>query len=314
MARFLQWSDLHREFGTPERPVPFPLPTDETPAGSVDAILIAGDLDRAVNHVRSLIEIHEAWSVPVVSIFGNHEPYGSSESEARARVAEDLAEARAAGHDIHVLDRDEMVIGDTRILGCTLWTDFEILGRRDDMMMSAEFVMNDYRHVQAGPERDGHQCAADTLGYHRRDRAWLLEALSKPFDGRTLVMTHHLPIPEVLASESGKGDYAPAYVSDMRADILGHRIDTWVSGHTHWARRGIVEGRQGPIAFTANMSGYVRGGHRQNTNFEPYRIIDTQAPQAGLDRIDIDDRKLAGLQTAQEVLRDLADESPAGPS
>ncbi|MEY8802124.1 metallophosphoesterase [Leisingera sp. XS_AS12] len=305
MAKFLQWSDLHREFGSAEAPVPFPMPTETCPACSVDAILIAGDLDRASSHVASLVEIHQAWQVPVVSIFGNHEPYGSSQEETVSCVSEDLAVARAAGHDIHVLDRDELIIGDTRILGATLWTDFDILGNREAQMLGAEYLINDYRKVRRAPGSDDKQRAEDTVAFHHRDRSWLLDALARPFQGKTLVMTHHLPVPEVLAQRADKGPYAPAYVSDMRADILGLQIDMWVSGHTHWARRGLIEGLHGPIAFSANMGGYVRSGQRQATNFEPYRLIDMDAPELGLDEIGIEEPILAALPGAAEILASL---------
>ena len=313
MTRFLQWSDLHREFAKEGNPVPFPLPTDDCPAGSVDAILIAGDLDSAAQHVASLIEIHDVWKVPVISIFGNHEPYGTSQEEARDQVAADLEAARARGLDLHILDRGEVVIGDTRILGATLWTDFSIMGSQEAMMYGSQHLINDYRKVRRAPGSNECQTPWETLEMHQRDKAWLLEALAEPFDGKTLVMTHHLPVPEILAPESGKGTYAPAYVSDLREDILGLKIDTWVSGHTHYARRGILEGLQGPISFTANMSGYVSNGRPDKNNFEPYRVIDMDQPTLGLEVIEIAESELQGLRHAQLVIEQLRDEQVPTP-
>ncbi|MBW3243411.1 metallophosphoesterase [Epibacterium sp. DP7N7-1] len=308
MTRFLQWSDLHREFAKDGSPVPFPMPTSACSPGSIDAILIAGDLDHAKRHVDSLAEIHEVWKVPVVSIFGNHEPYGMSEQEARDQAATDLLDARQRGLDLHILDRDELVIGDTRILGATLWTDFNILGDQEVMMFGAQHLINDYRKVRSAPGSSECQTPWETLAMHQRDKDWLLEALAKPFEGKTLVMTHHLPVPETLAPEADKGSYAPAYVSDLREDILSLKIDTWVSGHTHYARRGLLEGLHGQIAFTANMSGYVRDGKRQETNFEPYRVIDMDRPTLGLDPIDIAEPGLQDLPHALMVLEQLRDE------
>jgi hypothetical protein len=302
MARFLQWSDIHREFQHTGNPIGLPQPTAECPAGSIDAILIAGDLDKAERHVANLIEIQQAWEVPVVSIFGNHEPYGSSVQAAREKVAEDLVAARARGYDVHVLDRDTLTIGDTRILGATLWTDFNILGNAEEMMFAAQYVMNDYHKVKQSPDTESAMRPEDTLAMHQRDKAWLLDELDRPFDGKTLVMTHHLPVPEALSVKAGKGSYAPAYVNDMRGDILGLKIDTWVSGHTHYARRGYLPGRHGPISFTANMHGYMRGGVLQETNFQPYLVIDTQDPQLGLDQIDIEDPYLSELPSVQDIL------------
>lgn len=305
MARFLQWSDLHREFGRENSPVEFPRPTTEHPAGSVDAILIAGDLNAEGRTVRDMVEIHKAWGVPVVLTPGNHDFYYTSLESEVSLMRDRAAAARAEGHDVHVLDRDELVIAGTRILATTLWTDFEIVGDRDTQMFGAKYVINDYRKI-LGTDTGLSLLPDHTVEEHAQSRAWLLDALSTEFDGPTVVMTHHIPVPEALAAKARKGNFAPAYVSDMREDILDKRIDLWISGHSHEARRGLIEGLHGPIAFTANMQGYPD----QHTNFEPYRILDSEHPTRGLEPIGIEVPELSGLPAASEVLARLRDRQP----
>jgi len=308
MARFLQWSDLHREFGNASQPVDFPMPTFDCPAGSVDGILIAGDLACGIDHVDALVEIHEAWKVPVISIRGNHEFYHNEFTSLPGRMSDAVKRAREQGHDIRVLDRESMEIAGTRLLACTLWTDFDIVGNHQDQMFGASVVINDYRKIIVSDEvRDRYLQPEDTRAMHLHDRSWLVEALRKDFDGPTVVMTHHLPVPEVLAESAGKGPYAPAYVSDLREDVLGLKVDAWISGHTHQARRGIVNGLHGPIAFTSNMMGYPG----QVTNFEPYRVLDSLAPELGLAQIDIEDPELSGLPSAEAVIEGLRAPVPA---
>ncbi|MCW3782991.1 metallophosphoesterase [Defluviimonas salinarum] len=283
MTRFLHWSDLHREMSE----AAFPTPSADCPAGSVDAVLIAGDLNARGAHLDDAMRIQEAWEAPVIMIWGNHETYRSVYQDQRAAELDRLEALRGQGYDIRVLHQGETFIGDTRILGATLWTDFDILGQQEKMMFGAEYIMRDYSRVE-WREQDGglrNLRASDTVAMHASDRAWLLGALATPHVGRTLVMTHHLPAPELLAHEAKKGGYAPGYVSDMRRDFLGLKIDAWVTGHTHWARRGTLQGAFGPIAFTANMMGY----EGQGTNFEPYRILDMDQPALGLEPICIDD-------------------------
>ena len=307
MARFLQWSDLHREFGLN---IPYPLPTKECPAGSIDAILIAGDLHSGIEHVYSMIAIQHEWEVPVISIRGNHEYYHQNVQESEAEQRELFEKARALGHDIRLLDREVAIIGDTRILGCTLWTDFDLIGDRMNVMTGSRFMMNDYRKVRFTENgRERQLQPEDTRERHQCDRSWLLGELARPSSNRTLVMTHHIPVPEALAAESGKADYSPAYCSDMRADILDKKVDIWVSGHSHWARRGTLPGLHGPIAFTSNMQGYPR----QRTNFEPYRVIDTNCPTRDLEPIGINEPCLAHLKNADEIVAALRLEEPAAP-
>lgn len=305
MAHFLQWSDLHREFGSEDSPVEFPLPKPDLNCRHIDAILIAGDLNAGGRTMQSLVEIQETWGCPVVFICGNHDHWYVDFEEYPNVLKKQADELRARGRDIFVLDRDELVIAGTRILGASLWTDFALLGHTEDMMHGARYVMRDYKKIFDKP--DGELLLPQhTAGKHAQDRAWLLEKLDEQFDGPTLVMTHHIPVPEALATLAGKGDAAPAYCSDLRADIFDKKIDVWVSGHSHQARRGLVEGLNGPIAFTANMMGYPD----QTTNFEPYRIIDSEQPTLGLEPIDIEEPALAGLPSAEEVRRIKTTPSP----
>lgn len=301
--KFLDWSDLHLEFQEPGPGYDFPKPTADCPAGSIDAILIAGDLHTGDNHVHALLEIEEEWGVPVISIRGNHEFYHGEYHEVIARQGAMVEEARKRGHNIRILDRDSIVLGDVRILGCTLWTDMSIAGLPvKDAAFGLKWVMNDYKKVLFATDGEADPNLMEpqqTLAIHTEDRRWLLEELASPFEGRTLVMTHHLPAPELFTDE--KAEYAEGYGSDMRADILGLKIDAWVTGHTHDARRGLIEGPRGPIAFTSNMSDYPW----QKTNFEPYRVLDMDAPTAGLEPLEICAQRFEALPSAAKIRADL---------
>ena len=58
---------------------------------------------------------------PVLFVPGNHEFYNGE----RTRTLKALREA-AVGTNVHLLDRDEVVLNGVRFLGTTLWTDFEL--------------------------------------------------------------------------------------------------------------------------------------------------------------------------------------------
>ena len=97
MARFLVWSDLHDEFWDG-----FDLSYLSAP---VDGVLIAGDTHTMGRHLDIPARAARKYGCPVVVIWGNHEPYGSIWSELLAEEERQLADLRAEGLDIRVLNR-----------------------------------------------------------------------------------------------------------------------------------------------------------------------------------------------------------------
>ena len=272
MARFLFWSDLHLEFNG-AGPVPQP---EDMPGELPDAILIAGDLATAGRHVDALLVAWDAWRVPILMVPGNHEYYGKHRVQKTVRMeAERLSEIRAAGADIDVLRCRSRVIGDTRVLGATLWTGFDLAGgdRRQLAMNLASDKMNDYRRIQWHDARRGifrKMIPADTLEMHRHEKSWLLETLAQPFDGRTVVMTHHIPVAQQLKDNRNQMESC-AYASDLWPLIGYHAVDAWISGHSHDNVECVLEGAEGPVAFLSNARGYPG----EDTGFQPFRILDS---------------------------------------
>ncbi|BDT74180.1 3',5'-cyclic adenosine monophosphate phosphodiesterase CpdA (plasmid) [Comamonadaceae bacterium OS-4] len=62
-------------------------------------------------------------------------------------------------------------------------------------------------------------------------RRWLTQELAKPFEGKTVVITHHGPHPlsvhPLYVGDKRNG----AYVSDLSA--LMPNVDLWLHGHVH---------------------------------------------------------------------------------
>jgi hypothetical protein len=60
---------------------------------------------------------------------------------------------------------------------------------------------------------------------------WLEEQLAEPFVGRTMVVTHHCPHPDLVSST--RQNINPAYASDLRSLIETAQPEAWLFGHTH---------------------------------------------------------------------------------
>lgn len=144
---------------------------------------------------------------------------------------------------VRFAQKDELQIGATRILCCTLWTNFALHG---DVRLAAETaarVMNDYRLIRIGTasglpynQQDTRPIAPrDTLALHLDHRAWLAAALREPHfageAGQTVVVTHHGPSP---ATAVGKIDnLTAAFHSNLDGLIRATQPDAWFFGHSH---------------------------------------------------------------------------------
>ncbi|WP_051521239.1 hypothetical protein [Rubellimicrobium mesophilum] len=126
-------------------------------------------------------------------------------------------------------------LGATRLLCCTLWTDLELGPGRVRNGEAVVRVMNDYRmmrHAGAGYRRVR---PSDLVAVHHEHRAWLEGELAQPWEGPRIVVTHHVPHPEVLGSYAEGVD--AAYASDLSAILKElHAPNVWLFGHAHNAR------------------------------------------------------------------------------
>lgn len=116
--KLLVLSDLHLEFAG-YIPQPGAL-------ANVDAVVLAGDIMPNVRKLPSWAARPNVFGVnlPIIVTLGNHEFYGG-QLESRRR---ELQEAAGQFPNVHVLDPGQILLdgGRVRILGCTLWTNFEI--------------------------------------------------------------------------------------------------------------------------------------------------------------------------------------------
>lgn len=285
MARFLFWSDLHCEFSDFEIPLPGDLPnaSPEAPMREeVDAILIAGDTDLKGRHVDFAIRSWDLWRVPVLMIDGNHEPYGFKRIQKLWSFEDErIAMARHLGVDIQMMRGDTRIIGDTRVIGATLWTDMQLWPEQAGLCLSViKEQMNDYRKIRFFDEnREVYRklIPQDTIAMHRHEKQRILEALATPFNGRTIVMTHHMPIVQMVNPRYAirRDPVTAAYASDLWDDIRPHAVDAWICGHSHNGIEILMEGDQGPVRFLQNTRGYPD----EETAFDPLRILDSHAPR-----------------------------------
>ncbi len=179
-------SDLHIEFA------PF-----EPPAVDADLIVLAGDIHvgtTALQWARNAFPDQQIVFVP-----GNHEFYGH-DIERLSR------EMRALARDVGItyLDNDVVAFHEhgVRIIGVTLWTDFELFGSSAGAVASAQKAagihIRDFGVIRHGV---GYLTPAKTVDFHATAKEFIAAELAKPFDGKTVVVTRlfqRLPLLEAL--------------------------------------------------------------------------------------------------------------------
>ena len=251
-------SDLHLESDQPEI----------IPHADADLVVLAGDIHNHAEGLRWAAETFDG-AVPVVYVPGNHEYYDGEFGALEAA----MHDAAASVDNVYFLNNATLVdpLGQWRVLGTTLWTDFDLYGNDEAShaasIAAAERVMLDYRGLiqvtwTAGNDLGGQGALqdntprnltpADTIALHRHARAWLETELAKPFAGKTIVVTHHAPHRRSLAERYADDVVSAGFVNDLPS-LVRAPVTLWVHGHTHTAFDYVENGTR----VVCNPRGYL---------------------------------------------------------
>jgi len=190
------------------------------PAAGADVLIIAGD----IHHATGAVDAFSDWPVPVIYVHGNHEAYGNTLEDTIAGLR-----AAATGTRVRFLEGDAFVFNGVRFLGCCLWTDYRLFpDLQQAAMLECEDRLLDHRAIRT-PR--GMFKAVDAMRLHHTSHAWLASKLDEPFDGPTVVVTHHGPHPGSIHPRYDGQLLNAGFVSDLTT-LLG-KAELWVHGHVH---------------------------------------------------------------------------------
>jgi predicted phosphodiesterase len=265
------------------------------PASGADLLVLAGDVgsyqpgsqlldaDFGLGRFSPL----SGWPTPVIFVPGNHEYDGLDFDVAHTRLKTTCERLGIAWLEREVLvspwhDRFGRPV---RLIGTTLWTDFDALGPQGDAAVSAQapssanllaqqlksrdkaFRAANYYLRKTGTTRHGEPFLAAQIRSQALDcQAWLRHALGTPFDGTTVAITHFSPSLRSADPRYGLVPGTAGFCSQL--DELLPQAQLWLHGHLHAPSDYVHEG----CRVVANPLGYAR--KNEQVHFTPCGTIE----------------------------------------
>lgn len=246
-------SDIHNEFSV------FNLP--ETNA---DIIILAGDIDVKLRAIPWALNFNK----PVIYVAGNHEFYGMQIEEVKSKL-----HALSQNTNIHFLDDEEVIIDGVRFLGGTLWTDYKLFGNPEIASLNAQFGMSDFRVIRIGSQYRKF-LPMDAFALHNKTVSFLTQKLKEPFEGKTVIVTHHAPSLQSVEECYLHDPFTPSYASNLE-HLMGDLVSLWIHGHMHHSNDYTINGTR----VVSNPRGYQYPEQTcsENKGFNPKLVIELPA-------------------------------------
>ncbi len=243
------------------------------PAADADVLVLAGDIgsyqsgsklqdqDFGLTRFSPLY----GWPVPVYFVPGNHEYDALDFDQAHARLRQTCARLGITWLDREIVSLPYSASDGSalRLIGTTLWTDFdalapqeygpdskalaETLKARDKAFRAADFYLkktgtlrNGLPFLSQAVRDEGLQC-----------QAWLRDALSQPFEGKTIVVTHFAPSLHSADPRYGRVPGTAGFCNAL--DDLLPNAALWLHGHLHTPQNYVHNG----CRVVANPLGYA---------------------------------------------------------
>ncbi|GAB3660686.1 metallophosphoesterase [Ramlibacter alkalitolerans] len=256
-------SDLHLEGHPGYRPTPAPEADLLVLAGDVGSYQRSSKLQDSDFGLARFSPARGAWPVPVLYVPGNHEYDNLDFDATHARLRETCDRL-----GITWLEREVHEVDGVRFIGTTLWADFDALvlrpGQPEPTVQEAlkqrhkAFRAANFYLQKAAALRHGEMMLAE--GWREQAlvcEAWLRDALARPFDGTTVVVTHFAPS---LRSHDPRYGVTPATAGFCNSlEDLMEKAQFWLHGHLHCQQDYVERG----CRVLANTLGYASKGEQE---------------------------------------------------
>ncbi|GGD38334.1 metallophosphoesterase [Aureimonas glaciei] len=259
MTRLWIMSDIHDDSNRDTLKHNLSLPEDV----SADVCIIAGDIAGRLSRMgRTWLE-HQFRQMPIVIVPGNHDFWKADLLEEVDKFRESLQVDW-----IYCLDGDAITLAGTRFVGGTLWTDYLVSGNSAAAKREHLTGMRDFKRFKIGGA-GGKARPSDLEKEHWRIRNAIDQELAVPFEGPSVVVTHHAPHPLSLREGRVTEDLDGAYTSDLTELITRRAPEMWIHGHVHTPRDYVVV----ETRIVCNPRGYL-----QFVGMEHHKLVEIEVP------------------------------------
>ncbi len=205
----------------------------------------------------------------IIYVLGNHEHYRYNIKDSLKDLKKHLRYIK----NLHILERESIVIDDVTFLGATLWTDMN--NGHDETIERVSYAMNDFRIIYNSDNsnsNDGNRLSTafdswdptdararwtplDAVVQFNATVKWIDMVRELTTIDKLVVVTHHAPSfksihPSYVHDELLNG----AYSSDLEQFITDRPdIIAWFHGHIHHPQDYII----GETKILANPRGYA---------------------------------------------------------
>ena len=239
MKKLQYVSDIHLEFRKNKLVTIDPL----EPGNSY--LAICGDIGHPGTPIyESFIDHHSKLFNHIFIISGNHEYYSSKNKQNTiSEIDNMILEIAKKYNNVTYLNMGSVIIGNTKFIGCTLWSDVTPIKDTVDLLM------NDYNNIYVDSDvsigrkliingksryvKEGRRLlkSSDVIEFHNRMKEWLQNEISQSEsnDYDIIVLTHHAPSFSMLNISD---NLSYCYGSSCE-ELMIPQISFWISGHTH---------------------------------------------------------------------------------
>lgn len=241
-------SDLHLEFPENRK---WLKDNPLLPVGEV--LLLAGDIisDKHKKKAKFFYDYIESKFKLIISIMGNHEFYYGQVNYAYPSYNKVIA------NNHYKLNNQICIFEDIKIISSTLWSYIP-----KDKEKYLYKIVNDYKLIYKKEYSDKINIMIDETNYFNKISIdFLKEELNKNFNGKIIILTHHLPSFKCIIKDYDDVDNMKyAFASDLDYLVMENKINLWVFGHIHES----VDLKIGNTRFVSNPLGYMEENQKNN--------------------------------------------------
>lgn len=225
--------------------------------------IIAGDLSGYSKYRDEWLKenIHNGLFVE-----GNHIFY-NNENKTLQQYYKELQNKYPLDSNLSFLQNQYKIINDVVFVGCTLWTDCRLYGKK--YIADLPKRMNDYRYgkYKAGNKKRTFT-PQDSINEFNESLKYIEEVSDLYPSHKIVVITHHCPSIKCISKHYRLGDCNHAYASNLEGFIQNHNnIVCWICGHSHNSCDFKIDG----CRVIMNCRGYVPYG--EDIKFNKNKII-----------------------------------------